>query len=48
MKRLREIGWGLQEYDGLAINLVKRSNNSANKLVDLVLKSFPGMFAIFD
>ena len=43
LERLHEIGQGLLDgYDGHAVNMVKASNNSCVKLVELILKSFPG------
>lgn len=41
--RLRELGYSLYEYfDGLAVNVVKKCNNSAVKLVTLILQYFQG------
>ena len=43
VERLRELGSGLlEEYDGLACNVVAQAKNSAVQLVKLVLRSFQG------
>ena len=43
LNKIHELGYVLHtQFDGQAINLVKRANNSATKLVDLVVQYFPG------
>ena len=39
---LREVGEGLQQYDGEAANLVKSAGKSATVLISKVLDLFPG------
>ena len=43
LNKIHELGYVLHtQFDGQAINLVKRANHSATKLVDLVVQHFPG------
>eukprot|EP01041_Mallomonas_annulata_P008727 gene8727-18040_t len=43
VSRLRELGQGLlKDFDGLAANLVASAENSAVRLVELLLRHFPG------
>jgi hypothetical protein len=36
------------EYEGLALNMIKTAKNNANTLVDLILRSFPGLLSSLD